>query len=56
MSSPRGLVGNAVVIAGWFDAIEMILRYAVLRRDRIPVVFHIVLAGFLPVVAHYHRT
>jgi hypothetical protein len=42
-------------IVGWIYAIGMIIRYALLRRDAIPVVFHIVLAGFLLVVAHHHR-
>lgn len=42
-------------IAGWVYAIGMVVRYALLRRDAIPVVFHIVLASFLLVVAHHHR-
>jgi len=33
----------------------VIVRYAVLRIDAIPVVFHVVLASFLLVVAHHHR-
>ena len=41
--------------AGWIYAIGMIVRYALLRRDAIPVVFHIMLASFLLVVAHHHR-
>jgi hypothetical protein len=40
---------------GWIYAIGMIVRYALLRRDAIPVVFHIVLASFLLVVAAHHR-
>ena len=52
----RVWLGTPLWIAGWLYAIGMIVRYAALRRDRIPVVFHIVLAGFLLVVAHYHRT
>ena len=43
-------------IVGWIYAIGMVVRYALLRRDLIPVVFHIVLASFLLVVAHHHRT
>ena len=42
-------------ITGWIYAIAMAVRYALLRRDAIPVVFHIVLATFLLVVAHHHR-
>ena len=51
--------------AARFYAASMILRYAVwmtIRPDQrwtgdlIPVVFHIVLASFLLVVAHHHRT
>ena len=42
-------------IIGWVYAGGMIVRYALLRRDAIPVAFHIVLASFLLVVAHHHR-
>ena len=42
-------------IVGWIYAIGMVVRYALLRRDAIPVVFHIVLASFLLVVANHHR-
>ncbi len=42
-------------IAGWTYAIGMVIRYALLRRDAIPAVLHIVLAGFVLVVASYHR-
>ena len=42
-------------IIGWIYAGGMIVRYALLRRDAIPVAFHIVLASFLLVVAHHHR-
>ena len=51
----RTWLGTFLWIAGWLYAIGMIVRYAVLRRDAIPVVFHIVLATFLLVVAHHHR-
>jgi len=43
-------------VAGWIYAVGMVTRYALLRRDSIPVAFHIVLAGFLLVVASHHRT
>ena len=43
-------------IIGWIYATGMIVRYYLLRHDAIPVVFHIILATFLLVVAHYHRT
>ena len=43
-------------IIGWIYAAGMIVRYYLLRRDAIPVVFHIILATFLLVVAHHHRT
>jgi len=42
-------------MVGWIYAIGMVLRYAVLRRDAIPVAFHIVLASFLLAVASYQR-
>ena len=42
-------------IAGWLYALGMVVRYVLLRRDAIPVVFHIVLASFLLVVSHHHR-
>jgi hypothetical protein len=42
-------------IVGWTYAAGMVGRYAWLRRDAIPVVFHLVLAGFLLAVAHHHR-
>ena len=40
---------------GWIYALGMVVRYALLRRDAIPVVFHIVLASFLLVVSLHHR-
>ena len=51
----RAWLGIPLWIAGWFYAIAMVVRYALLRRDAIPVVFHIILATFLIVVAHHHR-
>ncbi len=43
-------------IIGWIYAAGMIVRYGVLRRDAIPVVFHLVLASFLLTVARHHQT
>ena len=51
----RVWLGTPLWLAGWCYAIAMVVRYALLRRDAIPVVFHIVLASFLLVVAHHHR-
>ena len=48
-------LGTPLWIIGWLYAIGMIVRYALLRRDAIPVVFHIFLASFLLVVAEHHR-
>ena len=47
----RAWLGTPLWMAGWIYAIGMVVRYALLRRDAIPVVFHIVLASFLLVVA-----
>jgi hypothetical protein len=52
---PRKALATPLWIVGWTYAAGMIVRYAVLRRDAIPVVFHIVLAGFLLAVAQHHR-
>ena len=52
----RAWLGTPLWIAGWFYAITMVVRYALLRRDAIPVVFHIVLASFMLVVARHHRS
>ena len=52
---PRMWLATPLWIVGWIYAIGMVVRYALLRRDVIPVVFHIVLASFLLVVAHHHR-
>ena len=49
------LLATPLWVAGWIYAIGMVVRYALLRRDAIPVVFHIVLASFLLVVATHHR-
>jgi len=52
---PRTWLATPLWIAGWIYGAGMVVRYALLRRDAIPVVFHLVLAGFLLVVAHHHR-
>jgi hypothetical protein len=49
------LLATPLWVVGWIYAIGMVVRYALLRRDAIPVVFHIVLASFLLVVAQHHR-
>ena len=51
----RKWLATPLWVAGWIYAVGMVVRYAVLRRDLIPVVFHVVLASFLLVVAHHHR-
>ena len=51
----RPWLATPLWIAGWVYALGMIVRYAFLRRDAIPVVFHMVLASFLLIVAHHHR-
>jgi hypothetical protein len=60
----RHWLGTPLWIVGWIYATLMVLRYAAwmaLRPeerwtgDLIPVVFHVVLASFLLVVAHHHR-
>ena len=52
---PQPWLAPTLWTAGWLYTTGMIVRYAILRRDAIPVVFHIVLASFLLVVAHHHR-
>jgi uncharacterized membrane protein len=51
----RRWLATPLWIAGWVYAVSMVVRYAVLRTDIIPVVFHLVLASFLLTVAHGHR-
>ena len=60
----RRWLGTPLRIAGWIYAASMLVRYAAymaLRPDErwtgdlIPVVFHVVLASFLLVVAQHHR-
>ena len=52
---PRTWLATPLWVAGWIYVVGMVVRYAALRRDLIPVVFHMVLAGFLLTVAQYHR-
>jgi hypothetical protein len=52
---PHAWLATPLWLVGWLYAIGMVVRYAILRRDLIPVTFHIVLATFLLVVAHEHR-
>ena len=61
---PRRWLATPLWVVGWIYALAMVVRYAVwmtIRPDQrwtgdlIPVVFHIVLASFLLVVAHHHR-
>ena len=52
---PHTWLATPLWIVGWTYAIGMVVRYALLRRDLIPVVFHIVLASVLLVVASYQR-
>ena len=53
---PHAWLATPLWILGWTYALGMVVRYAMLRRDLIPVAFHIVLASFLLTVAHHHRT
>jgi uncharacterized protein len=53
---PQAWLATPLWIVGWIYAIGMVVRYAMLRRDLIPVTFHIVLAAFLLVVARHQRT
>ena len=52
----RGWLATPLWTVGWIYFLGMIVRYALLRRDVIPVVFHIVLASFLLLVARHHRS
>jgi hypothetical protein len=61
---PHTWLATPLWIAGWIYAAAMVVRYAVWMTfkpeerwtgDLIPVVFHIVLASFLVVVASHHR-
>ncbi len=52
---PHAWLATPLWIVGWIYAVGMVVRYATLRRDLIPVTLHIVLALFLLVVARYHR-
>jgi hypothetical protein len=52
---PHKWLGTPLWILGWIYAVGMIVRYGLLRRDLIPVVFHVVLASFLLLVARHQR-
>ena len=52
---PHRWLATPLWIFGWIYAGAMVIRYALLRTDIIPVVFHIVLASFLIVLARRHR-
>jgi len=52
---PRRWLATPLWIFGWIYAGAMVIRYALLRTDIIPVVFHVVLASFLIVLARHHR-
>ena len=52
---PHRWLATPLWLIGWIYAVGMVARYAALRRDLIPVVFHVVLASFLLVVAYRHR-
>jgi len=52
---PQSWLATPLWIIGWIYAVGMVVRYAALRRDPIAVVFHVVLASFLLVVAYRHR-
>ena len=52
---PHRWLATPLWIFGWIYAGAMVIRYALLRTDIIPVVFHMVLASFLIVLARRHR-
>ena len=61
---PHAWLASSLWVVGWIYAVAMVVRYAVWMTikpeerwtgDLIPIVFHIVLAGFLLVVADHHR-
>jgi hypothetical protein len=54
-AQPHRWLATPLWIFGWIYAGAMVIRYALLRTDIIPVVFHIVLASFLIVLARHHR-
>ena len=60
----RNWLGTPLWVAGWIYAASMAARYAVWMAirpeerwtgDLIPIVFHVVLASFLIIVADHHR-
>jgi hypothetical protein len=64
-ASPRGWLGVPLQIFGWVYVAAMVVRYVVtmtIHAERrwagagtIPIVFHLVLAAFLLVLADHHR-
>ena len=52
---PHKWLATPLWVLGWMYAAGMLVRYALLRRDVIPVIFHLVLASFLLTIAHRHR-
>jgi len=52
---PQSWLATPLWIIGWIYAVGTVVRSAALRRVPIPVVFHVVLASFLLVVAYRHR-
>ena len=52
---PHRWLATPVWAFGWIYAGAMVVRYALLRTDVIPVVFHIVLASFLIVLGRRQR-
>lgn len=52
---PQRWFATPLWIFGWVYASAMGVRYALLRTDIIPVAFHLVLGGFLLVLARYQK-
>ena len=52
---PQKWLGTPLYVAASIYAAGMLVRYTLLRRDVIPVIFHLVLASFLLVVSQHHR-
>jgi hypothetical protein len=52
---PHHWLGTPLWGFGCLYALAMIVRYGILQIDIIPVIFHLVLATFLLVLAHHHR-
>jgi hypothetical protein len=52
---PHRWLARPLWVVGWVYAGAMVVRYALLGTDIIPVLFHIVLAVFLIVLAHHQK-